>query len=176
MGEDIAEPDPAVDRTELQTEIARDLRALTAISEQIGHVFARSNNLRPNDFRALMHVATADAEGAPVTAGQLSKLMGVSAPAVTYLVERMIESGHLARVPDATDRRRVHLGYTEDGMAVAAGFFGPLSARVRAALADLPDSDLAAAHRVLVGVTAALREFYTELPEPGQSADQHGTG
>ncbi|APE35279.1 MarR family transcriptional regulator [Nocardia mangyaensis] len=171
MGEDTANTDPDADRTGLETEIARDLRALTAISEQIGHVFARSNSLRPNDFRALMHVATADAEGAPVTAGQLSKLMGVSAPAVTYLLERMIESGHLERVPDATDRRRVHLGYTEHGMSVAAGFFGPLSARTRAALGELPDSDLAAAHRVLVGVTAALREFYAELPESGQAAD-----
>lgn len=169
MDEHTANIDPAGDRAGLETEIARDLRALTAISEQIGHVFARSNSLRPNDFRALMHVATAEAEGVPVTAGQLSKLMGVSAPAVTYLVERMIESGHLERVPDETDRRRVHLGYTDHGMSVAAGFFGPLSARTRAALADLPDSDLAAAHRVFVGITSALREFYGELP--GRTAD-----
>lgn len=165
MGDDTADTDPAADRAGLETGIARDLRALTAISEQIGHVFARSNDLRPNDFRALMHVATADAEGAPLSAGQLSKLMGVSAPAVTYLVERMIESGHLERVPDPVDRRRVYLSYTDQGMTVAAGFFGPLSARTRTALADLPDDDLAAAHRVLVGVTAALREFYTELPQ-----------
>ncbi|GEM33982.1 hypothetical protein NN3_49890 [Nocardia neocaledoniensis NBRC 108232] len=164
MDDHTANIDPALDRAGLETEIARDLRALTAISEQIGHVFAHSNSLRPNDFRALMHVATAEAEGAPVTAGQLSKLMGVSAPAVTYLVERMIESGHLERVPDETDRRRVHLGYTDHGMSVAAGFFGPLSARTRAALAELPDSDLAAAHRVFVGITSALREFYGELP------------
>ncbi|MGY0500255.1 MarR family winged helix-turn-helix transcriptional regulator [Nocardia sp. FBN12] len=168
MGDDT---DPATDRTGLETDIARDLRALTAISEQIGHVFARSNDLRPNDFRALMHIATADAEGAPLSAGQLSRSMGVSAPAVTYLVERMIEAGHLERVADPTDRRRVHLSYTDQGMSVASGFFGPLSTRTRAALACLPDADLTAAHRVLVGVTAALREFYAELPEPGQAAE-----
>ncbi|MEV0431720.1 MarR family winged helix-turn-helix transcriptional regulator [Nocardia sp. NPDC050413] len=165
MGDQTTEDaDPARDRSELETEIARDLRALTAISEQIGHVFARSNDLRPNDFRALMHVATAQAEGTPVTAGRLSTLMGISAPAVTYLVERMIESGHLERVPDATDRRRVHLGYTDHGMSVAAGFFGPLSTRTRAAMADLPAADLEAAHRVFVAITGALRDFYSELP------------
>jgi DNA-binding MarR family transcriptional regulator len=162
---------PAADRAELETGIARDIRALTAISEQIGHVFARSNDLRPNDFRALMHVATADAEGSPVSAGQLSRLMGVSAPAVTYLVERMIESGHLARVPDPADRRRVNLTYTDQGMSVAAGFFGPLGSHTRAALSALPDSDLTAAHRVLVSVTAALREFYADLPESGHTAE-----
>ncbi|MEU4596863.1 MarR family winged helix-turn-helix transcriptional regulator [Nocardia sp. NPDC023988] len=160
----IEDTDPARDRSELETEIARDLRALTAVSEQIGHVFARSNDLRPNDFRALMHVATAQAEGAPVTAGRLSTLMGISAPAVTYLVERMIESGHLERVPDATDRRRVHLGYTDHGMSVAAGFFEPLSTRTRAALAELPAADLEAAHRVFVAITGALRDFHSELP------------
>ncbi|MFD6451864.1 MarR family winged helix-turn-helix transcriptional regulator [Nocardia sp. NPDC056541] len=171
MDDDTADTNPAADRTALETGIARDLRALTAISEQIGHVFARSNDLRPNDFRALMHVATADAEGSPVSAGQLSKLMGVSAPAVTYLVERMIESGHLDRVPDPADRRRVNLTYTDHGMSVAAGFFGPLGSRTREALSALPDSDLTAAHRVLVSVTAALREFYAELPEPGRTAE-----
>ncbi|WP_220139398.1 MarR family winged helix-turn-helix transcriptional regulator [Nocardia sp. GTS18] len=160
----IEDTDPARDRSELETEIARDLRALTAVSEQIGHVFARSNDLRPNDFRALMHVATAQAEGAPVTAGRLSTLMGISAPAVTYLVERMIESGHLERVPDATDRRRVHLGYTDHGMSVAAGFFEPLSTRTRAAMAELPAADLEAAHRVFVAITGALRDFHSELP------------
>ncbi|MFD6395870.1 MarR family winged helix-turn-helix transcriptional regulator [Nocardia sp. NPDC060249] len=163
--------DDTADRAELETDIARDLRALTAISEQIGHVFARTNDLRPNDFRALMHVATAEAEGSPVSAGQLSKLMGVSAPAVTYLVERMIESGHLERAPDPADRRRVNLTYTDQGMSVAAGFFGPLGSRTRAALSALPDADLTAAHRVLISVTAALREFYAELPEPGQAAE-----
>ncbi|MFC9871850.1 MarR family winged helix-turn-helix transcriptional regulator [Nocardia salmonicida] len=171
MDDDTADTEPAVGRPELETEIARDLRALTAISEQIGHVFARSHDLRPNDFRALMHVATADAEGSPVSAGQLSKLMGVSAPAVTYLVERMIASGHLERMPDPTDRRRVNLSYTDHGMSVASGFFGPLSARTRAALAALPDADLTAAHRVLVGVTSALREFYAELPTSGNPAE-----
>ncbi|TCJ94993.1 MarR family winged helix-turn-helix transcriptional regulator [Nocardia alba] len=171
MDDDAADIDPAADRTELEVDIARDVRALTAISEQIGHVFARSNDLRPNDFRALMHVATADAEGSPVSAGQLSKVMGVSAPAVTYLVERMIESGHLDRVSDPADRRRVNLTYTDQGMAVAAGFFGPLGSRTRAALSDLPDTDLAAAHRVLVSVTTALREFYAEFPASGHAAE-----
>ncbi|MGW5573526.1 MarR family winged helix-turn-helix transcriptional regulator [Nocardia thailandica] len=152
------------DRAALETGIARDLRALSAVSEQIGHAFARSHDLRPNDFRALVHIATAEAEGAPLTAGGLSRLMGISAPAVTYLVERMIEAGYLARIPDATDRRRAHLRYTDHGSRAAGGFFGPLGSRTRAAMADLPDTDLAAAHRVLLAVIAALRDFHAELP------------
>ncbi|MEU8899927.1 MarR family winged helix-turn-helix transcriptional regulator [Nocardia sp. NPDC048505] len=158
--------DPArTERGLLETEIARDLRALSAVSEQIGHTFARANRLRPNDFRALMHVATAQAEGAPLTAGQLGALSGVSPAAVTYLVERMIESGHLERATDSSDRRRVLLHYSDHGMGVAAAFFTPVSARMRAALAELPDTDLETAHNVLVRVIGALREFATDLDE-----------
>nr|WP_040746923.1 MarR family winged helix-turn-helix transcriptional regulator [Nocardia transvalensis] len=145
-------------RDELETAIARDIRALTAASDQISHVFAHSNSLRPNDFRALTHIATADAEGRPLTAGQLGTLLGLSPAAITYLVERMIESGHVVRETDDIDRRRVLLRYSEHGMAVAAGFFTPVGARTRSALADLPDADLEAAHRVLIAYVNALRE------------------
>ena len=152
------------ERERLQVEVARDIRALTAVSEQIGHVFARSNRLRPNDFRALMHIATADVEGAPLTAGGLRTLMGLSPAAVTYLVERLIESGHVRRVVDPADRRRVVLHHSEDGMAVAGAFFTPLGARTREGTADLPAADLAAAHRVLVAIVAAMRDYHADLP------------
>ncbi len=151
------------DRDGLEADIAADIRALTAISEQIGQVFARSNQLRANDFRALMHVATAEIEGAPLTAGGLGKLMGISSSAVTYLVERMIDSGHLRRATDPSDRRRVILHYDEHGMDVARGFFTPLGRQTRAAMAGLPDEDLRAAHRVLVAVVLAMRDYHADL-------------
>lgn len=134
-------PELATERPGLETEIARDVRALAAVSEQIGHSFARSHELRPNDFRALVHVATAEAEGTPLTAGGLGTLTGVSPAAITYLVERMIDSGHLERAVDATDRRRVKLHYTDQGMAVAAAFFMPLATRMRAALSPCPTAN-----------------------------------
>ncbi|MGK8525129.1 MarR family winged helix-turn-helix transcriptional regulator [Nocardia asteroides] len=158
------EPDvDGPDRDVLETDIAADIRALSAISEQIGQVFARSNQLRPNDFRALMHVATAEIDGVPLTAGGLGKLMGISSSAVTYLVERMIESGHLRRAADPADRRRVILHYDEHGMDVARGFFTPLGRQTRAAMAGLPDADLRAAHRVLVAVVHAMRDYHEGL-------------
>ncbi|MFF0492487.1 MarR family winged helix-turn-helix transcriptional regulator [Nocardia sp. NPDC004068] len=151
------------DRADLETLIAGDLRALSEVSEQIGQVFARANDLRANDFRALRHVAHAETEDRPLTAGQLSVLMGMSQAAVTYLVERMIESGHLRRETDPADRRRVLLHYDEHGMAVARDFFGPLGRRNTAALAEFPDEDLATAHRVLAAIIDAMREHYAWL-------------
>ncbi|MEV6560027.1 MarR family transcriptional regulator [Nocardia sp. NPDC051756] len=153
------------ERAELETVIARDIRALTAASEQIGHVFARANALRPNDFRALMLVAVADIEGAPLTSGQLGELLGVSSAAVTYLVERMIASGHLRREADESDRRKVLLRYDAHGMAVARGFFTPLGERTRAAMARFDDRALDTAHQVMVALIGALREHYDDPPD-----------
>lgn len=152
-------------RESLEAEIAVDIRALTAISDQLGHVFARSNNLRPNDFRALLHIATAEFAGRPLTPGQLGRLMGMSSAAVTYLVERMIQSGHLRREIDPTDRRRVILYHDEQGMAAARDFFLPVGASTRSAMAALPDQDLQAAHRVLAAVIASLRTHFDQVIE-----------
>ncbi|MBF6215220.1 MarR family transcriptional regulator [Nocardia puris] len=150
-------------RAEIESEIAADLRALTAVSDQLGHVFARRNDLRPNDFRALLHVATAEFEGEPITPGELGKLMGFSSAAVTYQVERMIESGHLRRDPDPTDRRRVLLHHDDHGMATAQDFFLPLGRRTRAAMSSFSDDDLRTAHQVLTTVITALRAHLDDL-------------
>jgi hypothetical protein len=48
-------------------------------------------------------------------------------------------------------------------MDLAHGFFTPLGAHLRAALAGLPDKDLAAAHRVFGAMITAMSTFEAEL-------------
>jgi len=116
-----------------------------------------------NDFRALLHVMVAETAGSPMTAGELRKRMGMSGAAITYLVERMIASGHLTRDSDPTDRRKVILRVARDGMEVARGFFTPLAEHNTRALAHLSDDDLAAAHRTFAALVEAMRTFRSQL-------------
>ena len=150
------------DRASLEAQISVDVRALTAESEQIGRTFAGQNNVGANDFRALLHIMVAESAGTPLTAGELRKLMGTSGAAITYLVERMISSGHLRRDTDPTDRRKVILRYDDHGLAVARKFFAPLAQISSQALAGLPDSDLEAAHRVFTALTSAMQQFIAD--------------
>ncbi len=150
-------------RAELESAISADVRALTAESDQIGLRFAARHDVSPNDFRAFLHVMVADSAGAPLTSGDLKQRMGLSAAAITYLVERMISSGHIRRESDPADRRKVILRCAEHGMAVARDFFTPLAAHTHEAMADLSDRDLAAAHRVFSALIEAMRAFQTEL-------------
>jgi MarR family transcriptional regulator, organic hydroperoxide resistance regulator len=156
----------ATERGRLETLIAADARALTAESDQMGRVFAAVHQLRPSDFRALLHILVAETAGTPLTSGALRQKMGLSAAAITYLVERMINSGHIQRDSHDEDRRKVILRYSDPGLATARSFFTPLGLHTRAALNDLPDADLAAAHRVFTALIAAMRHFQGELASP----------
>ena len=150
---------PDADRAALEAQIAADVRALSAESERIGREFAARHDVSANDFRALLHVMVAESAGVPLTAGELRTAMGTSAAAITYLVERMIGSGHFLRESDPDDRRKVILRVAEPGMVVARAFFTPLAEQSRKALASLPDEDLAAAHRTFTALIEAMRAF-----------------
>ncbi|CAM2835513.1 MarR family winged helix-turn-helix transcriptional regulator [Skermania piniformis] len=154
-------------RAEVERLIAADIRALTGAADQLSQSFSSLHGLRPNDFRALLHVFLAESRGLPLTAGRLGVAMGMSASAITYLVERMVGAGHLLRQADVLDRRKVVLRYGERGMAVAQDFFAPLGRRTNAALSGVSDEDLATTHRVLELLVAAMREHVAELPQPG---------
>ena len=161
-------------RTELEKLMSVDMRAVTAQSDRIGRHFARQNQVSGNDFHALLHVMVAETAGKPLTMAQLRQRMDVSPAAITYLVDRMIDAGHVRRETDPADRRKALLRYEESGMALAHGFFTPLGVHLRAALADLPDTDLLAAHRVFAAMIAAMSNFETELvPHPPKRRTPH---
>ena len=153
-------------RAALESQISADLRVLTAESEQIGRVFAVVNDVRPTDFRALQHVMVAETAGASITSGELRQRMGLSGAAITYLVDRMMASGHITRESDPGDRRKVILRYSESGLATARAFFAPLGTHTHDAMADLSDADLSAASRVFAALIEAMRRYQDELASP----------
>jgi DNA-binding MarR family transcriptional regulator len=153
-------------RDALESLISADLREITTESDQIGRLFAVSHDVRPTDFRALLHIMVAETAGRPMTSGDLSQRMGLSGAAITYLVDRLIESGHIRRDSHPADRRKVILRYSEPGLDTARSFFNPLGVYTHAALNDVSDADLAAAHRVFTALIAAMRSFQTDLGSP----------
>jgi DNA-binding MarR family transcriptional regulator len=155
--------DKASSRAELESAISADLRELMSESDQISRLFATTHDVRPTDFRALLHIMVAETAGQPMTSGDLSHRMGLSGAAITYLVDRLIESGHLRRDSHPADRRKVILRYSESGMDTARSYFTPLAAHVESAFEGLTDADLAAAHRVFAAFNTAMRRFQDEL-------------
>ncbi len=150
-------------RADLEKLMSADMRAVTAQSDRLGRYFARQNDVSGNDFHALLHVMVAETAGTPLTMAQLRQRMDVSPAAITYLVDRMIDAGHVRREADPGDRRKALLRYENSGMELAHAFFAPLGIHLRSALAELPDKDLMAAHRVFSAMIAAMSTFEGEL-------------
>ena len=150
-------------RGALEAQMSADLRQLNAESDQITRVFAQRNNLTANDFRALLYVMVADSQGEPLTAGALGHRMQVTGGAVTHLVERLIASNHIRRASHAGDRRKVMLHYDDHGMAVAHMPAQRRKECPRDAIADLPDADLEAAHRVFEAMCGAMQTYSAAL-------------
>src|ERR1700742_1608016 len=155
--------DPPSHRAELERRLSADMRALTARSDRIGRHFARIHDVSSSDFHALLHIMVAETAGQPLTLAQLRQRMDVSPAAITYLVDRMIISGHIRREPDPEDRRKWLLRYEDRGMSLAHAFFRPLGIRLSSAMSHLSDEDLAASHRVFTAMVAAMTEFEQDL-------------
>jgi DNA-binding MarR family transcriptional regulator len=150
-------------RPQLEKLMSADMRAVTAQSDRVGRYFARQHSVSGSDFHALLHVMVAETAGTPLTMAQLRQRMDISPAAITYLVDRMIDAGHIRRESDPADRRKALLRYEASGMELAQEFFTPLGIHMRAGLADLPDEDLAAAHRVFSAMIAAMSSFEGDL-------------
>lgn len=165
--------DAPADRTELEKQLSADMRAITAQSDRIGRHFARENDVGSSDFHALLHIMVSETAGKPLTLADLKQRMDVSPAAITYLVDRMIEAGHIRREPDPEDRRKWLLRYEESGMTLAHAFFRPLGIHLSKALAEFSDKDLVAAHRVFAAMITAMSTFEDELAGPPPKPSNH---
>lgn len=151
------------ERTRLEQELGMLLRSLSSVSLRVGHDFAGLHALGENDMRALMLIYMADVEGNPMSTSQVANALGLTPAGGTYLVDRLVHSGHIRREPHPHDRRKTQLRYSESGMAVARGFFGPLFEANHRALAHHDDQALRSTLAVLRDIIASMSTFSDQL-------------
>lgn len=151
------------ERVRLERQLGALLRELSAVSTQLGHEFAGRHELRETDMRALMLVYLADVEGSPLSTSQLASALGLTSAGGTYLVERLVASGHVYREAHPTDRRKILLRYADAGLAVAQDFFGPLFQANHRALAHHDDDAIRTALAVFRDVVTSMGHYRDEL-------------
>jgi DNA-binding MarR family transcriptional regulator len=144
------------------------LRRMNVELDQLGHEFAVEHRLHPTDMRALVAIMDAARSGQTMTPGRLGDELNLTSPSVTALVDRLERQGHLRRVRDQRDRRRVTLEIEPRALALGAEFFGPLNRELLAAMDAFSDADLEVAGRFL--------QAMTEVIEANRRARQPTTG
>ncbi|MPY60710.1 MarR family transcriptional regulator [Streptomyces spongiae] len=138
-------------------EIVHLLRAATVELGLHSARFASRNGMHPTDVRALIALMDASRSGsdAEMTAGRLGALLGLNSAGTTAVVDRLERLGHVRRVRDERDRRRVLVEIDERAVELGWAFFGPLIGRAVELLEGYDERELAAIRGFLTGVRDA---------------------
>lgn len=142
-------------------DIVHLLREVTVELALVQSEFARANGMHTTDVRALICLLDAERAGEPLTPGRLGARLGLNSAGTTSLIDRLERSGHLERLRDEHDRRRVRLKVSASAVGLGRRHFGPLIERVLELLDGLERSEAAAVRRFLTGVRDAGRTHRT---------------
>jgi DNA-binding MarR family transcriptional regulator len=145
-----------VDRDAEAQEVALLLRRLTVELDAVGERFADLHGLNRTDVRALVAIMDAARQGRALTAGALGEAVDLRSASVTALVDRLERVGHVHRVRDPDDRRRVSLEMSDGAMAAGAEFFGGLQRDLVGAMSSYSADELAVVHRFLTAMTDVI--------------------
>ena len=125
------------------------LRRLTVELELSRTEFARLHGLHATDLRALIALLDAGRAGRRATPGWLGEQLGLNSAGTTTLIDRLERLGHVRRVRDTRDRRKVFLEVTPEAVELGWSFFGPQIGAMVAGMRSFTDAELTAVGRFL---------------------------
>ncbi|WP_405829834.1 MarR family winged helix-turn-helix transcriptional regulator [Streptomyces sp. NBC_00105] len=137
------------------------LRAVTVEFGLRQAEFAARNGMHATDVRALICLLDAARAGEPATAGLLGARLGLNSAGTTSVIDRLERLGHVARIRDERDRRRILLRVEPAAIRLGREFFGPLIDGVLEVLDSFDPAErdtvrrfLTATHTVFTGAGA----------------------
>ncbi|GAA0607698.1 MarR family transcriptional regulator [Kribbella sandramycini] len=146
-------------------EVTRLIQLLVAEGQRIAHRFAQRHDAHPTDMEALIRILQSGADGAPMTAGELGRELGLTSGTVTALVDRLERAGHVRRERDPVDRRKVLIHYGDTGMQLARQFFVPLGDLHRQATAEFSPAEVEVVRRYLAATLDSYQAYRRRLED-----------
>lgn len=127
--------------------------------------------MHPTDLTAMGVISDHARDERELTQSALAKELHLSKSAVTALVDRLEQVGHVRRQRHPLDRRSLVLSITESASELSGQSFAPLSGAVRRSLAPYDDEELAVVARVLTDVVAAMSSASDRVSGPAPAGD-----
>ena len=135
-----------------------------------GETFDRLRGLQGVEGEALLLVLEASradgrsgvTESEPITPGRLGRELRLPSASVTALVDRLERGGHLRRVRDTGDRRKVLLLPTEEAERAHTTYWGGLDERIVEVMERFSPEELSIVDRFLRGATAVTEGYRAE--------------
>jgi DNA-binding MarR family transcriptional regulator len=142
-----------MDETDPGLQLFHRLRRLTVELELSRAEFARQHGLHATDLRALIALLDAGRAGVAATPGWLGEQLGLNSAGTTGLIDRLERLGHVRRLRDTRDRRKVILEVTPEAVALGWSFFGPQIGAMVAGMARFSPAELDTVGRFLDAMT-----------------------
>ena len=120
-------------------ELAREVRLMSSFDSLFSHAVAERAGMHSTDIETLDLLNVLG----PMTAGQLSRMTGLSTGATTRLIDRLAGGGFVRRVPDPKDRRRVHIEPIGENLRAIGEMYTPLAEAMGRAWSSFSDEELA---------------------------------
>lgn len=129
---------------------------LVGEADRFNSAFVDVHRMHSTDVNALIRVRVGREQGQSTTAGWLGEALGLTSGAVTAVVDRLERSGHLRRVRDQNDRRRVILENSPDGQRLAEQYFAPIRRQSDEVMAQFTSTELEVVSRYLAATGTAM--------------------
>lgn len=123
---------PARSKNALIDELIQEFRATANQDDAFDAVAAARLGVSDTDMRCLNIIENS----CGITAGELAAGSGLTAGAVTGVIDRLEKHGYARRVPDPDDRRRVRVEVTQAFYRAAERIWGPVAADWQATLSE----------------------------------------
>jgi DNA-binding MarR family transcriptional regulator len=128
------------------------VRDLIGASQDLTVRMARRMDMNVSDMRAIVLLT----EHGPVGGAELARRLGISSAATTVLVDRLEHAGHVERVRDTVDRRRVTVTETPAARTAALHAWLPAIQEIDEVCRSLSESERAFARDLLGRLAAAM--------------------
>jgi DNA-binding MarR family transcriptional regulator len=148
-----------------RAQLIRLLQRYVVEAVRLGRAFAVRHHMHPTDWSALLAVIHGDRVGRPLTPGELAERLGISSGATTAVVDRLERAGHVRRVRDDHDRRRLTLHRGESAAALLRTFSEPLDTAMDAILVGYSGGELDVVQRFLGDAIGQVSEHRKHLGE-----------
>lgn len=129
------------------------LREILQVSDEFESRLARALHVNPTDLQAMEHLI----ESGPLSPTELSRRLGMSAAAVTTVIDRLEAVGHATRAPHPDDRRALRVAAKPESIRAAMEHLLPMIRDVDGVLDEFDDAERAAVQRYLERVVDVYR-------------------
>lgn len=137
------------------------VRRLVSAAADLTVRTARRMEMNVSDMTAIMQLS----EHGPMGVAELARRLGVSSPATTVLVDRLERAGHVERVRDTVDRRRVRITDTPVGHEATLHAWLPAIQEIDDVCRSLSTSERAVANDLLGRLADAMtRSAHASAP------------